>query len=999
MTPSRLRYRILSTPSIRYYIIRASLFFCVEIALIVCCMAVSKAQVHTLETKDLRLLYYGQEQATVIPHLERCFENSMTFHRNLFHYTPSEKVTVFLQDFDDYGYAGAAANPFNYLVLGIEPYEQVYETTPTNERFNWVMSHELMHIVTTDKASSGDKLYRNIFFGKVAPTSENPISMFYSYLTSPRKYTPRWYLEGIAVFMETWMAGGIGRAQGGYDEMVFRTMACDSSDFFDVVGLESEGTTTDFQIGQISYLYGTRFMSFLAYRYGVDKLLAWVDRTDTSNRDFASQFQRIYGKPLDEKWNQWIDWERRWQRENLDSIRRFPLTQYQYISREPLGSVSRTFYDSATGKLYAAVNYPGQLAHIVSIDARTGEIHRLCKVPSPGLYYVCSLAYDRADGILFYTLNNNRSWRTLNSLDLKTGETTSLIENCRIGDLAFNAADKSLWGVQHHNGLSILVRLEQPYQTWTEVKRMSYGKDIFDLDVSPDGKSLIAATMDISGRQKLVRLSVSDLLAGQFESDSLYEFENNLPLNFVYSPDGRYAYGTTFLTGVSNVVRYDFERKKMEWLTNIETGFFRPIPIVHDSLMVYRYTGRGFVPVMIAGHPQEDVSAVRYLGYEISKKYPVVRSWTLPSPLTINLDSLGTTQDEYNGFRSLRVVSAYPVVEGFKNAPAYGLRVNLLDDLLANDADFTASYSPNKGLEADQRFHFDMNYRFWKWKLSANYNRADFYDLFGPTKTSRKGYSLGLKYDDYLIYGNPKMLEFTAGVVGWGGLERLPDYQNVSASYERLLAGDVRLSYRNLARSLGGVEAEQGVRGQFALSDNYVNSQNFPRAYATGDYGFLLPLDHSSIWFRGGLGYSIGDRDNPFANFYFGGFGNNWVDYQNVKRYREYSSFPGAQIDEIGGTNFGKLMVEWVLPPLRFRRLGFANLYCTWAHATLFSSSIVTNLDSEPDRQSVAGAGGQIDFKLVLMSRLEATFSVGYAVACERNQKSEKEIMLSLKIM
>ena len=32
----------------------------------------------------------------------------------------------------------------------------------------------------------------------------------------------RWYNEGSAVFFETWMAGGLGRAQGGYDEMVFR---------------------------------------------------------------------------------------------------------------------------------------------------------------------------------------------------------------------------------------------------------------------------------------------------------------------------------------------------------------------------------------------------------------------------------------------------------------------------------------------------------------------------------------------------------------------------------------------------------------------------------------------------------------------------------------------------------------------------------------------------------------------------------------------------------
>ena len=96
---------------------------------------------------------------------------------------------------------------------------------------------------------------------------------------------PRWYQEGIAVFVETWMAGGIGRAQGSYDEMVFRAKVRDSSYIYDVVGLESEGTTIDFQIGANSYLYGTRFISYLAVVYGPEKVVAWVNRTPGSVRE------------------------------------------------------------------------------------------------------------------------------------------------------------------------------------------------------------------------------------------------------------------------------------------------------------------------------------------------------------------------------------------------------------------------------------------------------------------------------------------------------------------------------------------------------------------------------------------------------------------------------------------------------------------------------------------------------------------------------------------
>ena len=50
------------------------------------------------------------------------------------------------------------------------------------------------------------------------------------------------------MFLDTWMAGGLGRAQGPFDEMVFRSMVIDGSRFADPLGLASELTKTDFQV-------------------------------------------------------------------------------------------------------------------------------------------------------------------------------------------------------------------------------------------------------------------------------------------------------------------------------------------------------------------------------------------------------------------------------------------------------------------------------------------------------------------------------------------------------------------------------------------------------------------------------------------------------------------------------------------------------------------------------------------------------------------------------
>ena len=258
------------------------------------------AQLHKLETQNLTLIYLGKPHEYIVPHIARCFENALRYHHNLFDFTPSENVTVFLQDFSDYHNAGASSVPRNFITMGLAPASYVFETTPANERMNHAMSHELVHIAATDKAAGSDHFFRSIFFGKVWPSAQNPVSIIYSYLTNPRNLSPRWYHEGLAVFWQTWMAGGLGRALGAYDEMVFRSMVRDESYIYDVVGLESEGTTVDFQVGANSYLYGTRFISYLAYQYGPEKVLEWASRTKGSKNYFASQFKKVYRVSLDD---------------------------------------------------------------------------------------------------------------------------------------------------------------------------------------------------------------------------------------------------------------------------------------------------------------------------------------------------------------------------------------------------------------------------------------------------------------------------------------------------------------------------------------------------------------------------------------------------------------------------------------------------------------------------------------------------------------------------
>ena len=961
------------------------------------------AQFQALETPTLRLIYTSPLQSYLVPQVVSTFEKALRFHEQLFGYAPG-RMNMLMHDLWHYGNAGARPLPENHVTVGISPYGHDYESAPAPERMGSNMNHELAHIFTTDKTTASDRFFRSIFLGKVTPTAEVPLTVAYGYLTVPRWYSARWYLEGIATYLETWMNGGLGRAIGPYDEMVFRTLVRDSVRIYDVVGLESEGTTIDFQVGSNSYLYGTRFVSYLALRYGNARMLEWFNRSEGSKRYFASDFKRVFGRSLEDEWSRWIEWERGWQRENLASIRRHPSTKARPLTNRVLGSASRAWYDSATASILVGVRHPGQEAHIASIEIVTGRFTRIMDIPAASGLSVTSLAFDPSSRTLFYTTNNS-DWRHLLALDLKTGRKRMLLRNARIGDLAFNRGDSSLWGVRHDNGFSTLVRIPYPYKEWNQVHTLPYGRDLFNIDVAPDGSALVASMSDVSGDQRLVRMRVADLLRRDATPEVLFDFDEWAPSNFVFSSDGRFLYGSSYYSGVSNIYRYDVARARMQPLSNAETGFFKPLPITDDSLVVFAYSRQGFVPSMIPNVVPDSVSAIRFLGNEIAEKRKEVQGWVPKAGTSVDRSALTAATGKYSTPRNFKLDNSYPVVEGYQDIAgnfgvAGGMRANFSDRIGATALNVTASYSPTHQLAANERLHLRAVFRHWNWNVSGTLNRADFYDLFGPTRMSRKGYSLAAEYQRNLLLDGPTSLKYTLRAAGYGGLATLPEFQDVAASSDRLATVSGDLAYKSLRRSLGAIDDELGSTWSAGLRGNYAGNTLRSRLVLDGSRGFLLPLDHSSVWLRAAAGTFLGgNRDDPFARSYFGGFGNNWVDYRGIKQFRNAESFPGLEINEVSGATYGKAQVEWMSPPLRFRKVGIPSAYLRWAALTAFASGLVTDFDDGATRREYVNAGAQVDVRVITISQFESTFSVGLAAAAGKKMPRSSALMVSFKLM
>ncbi len=953
----------------------------------------------TTQSPELVQIYLSPQLDYLTPHVQATFEHSLRWQRERFGWQPTQPVTVFLKDFSDFGNAGATPTPINTLRVEIEPASNDFETDPGGERMASLMNHELVHIATTDIASSQDLFWRHLFLGKVSPQPADPESLIYSYLTVPRFNVPRWQLEGAAVFMETWMGGGFGRAQGGYDEMVFRAMVRDHASFYDPLALESRGIRVDFQVGVNAYLYGTRFMTWLALTYSPEQVVTWLRRDEGSKRHYAAAFEQVFGLPLDTAWQHWIADEQTFQQRNLQGLREHPLTPLKPITRQALGSSSRLFFDPSSSTLYGAFRRPGIVEFVGAVDTRNGSVRPLVDLTGGVLFSVTALAFDPTHRTLFYTANN-LDQRDLMSFDLRTGRQTLLLRRARIGDLVFDAADRSLIGVRHVAGVATIVRVPYPYDRWEPLHTFDYEVVPTNLDVSPDGASLSASVKEVNGDQFLRVWSLAALRGGRLEQTAQFGFGQAAPEGFVFSPDGRYLYGTSYFTGVSNVFRCEPATGATEAVTNVETGVFRPLPLADGRLVVLDYTGQGFVPSIVERPvPLEDVSAIRFLGTELAERHPIVTTWQVPPTSATDTLEAATPPRPYDPRRELQFLNAYPVLQGYKKTGGLGYRANWSDALGFANVALVAAVTPAQGLKLKEQGHAELSGNYLGYSGSLSWNRSNFYDLFGPTERSRKGFAVKVADDIPLIYDRFEHLDLRFEAAHYNGIDTLPTAQNVASTVSTLTTVGTSLTFVNLRRSLGAVDEEEGIAAVGALRGNIAPRVRTIQARGNVDAGLALPWAHASLWSRSYAGVAGGDRSNTLAPFYFGAFGNNRLDDGEVRRYRDYDSLPGFGIDDIAALSFVRETIEFDLPPVVFASVGTPDLYLSWLRPAVFATVMRTDPFNASTRATYESVGTQADLRFSLLHWYEAILSVGVAEGFQGSKRARREWMVSLKIL
>ena len=416
------------------------------------------------------------------------------------------------------------------------------------------------------------------------------------------------------------------------------------------------------------------------------------------------------------------------------------------------------------------------------------------------------------------------------------------------------------------------------------------------------------------------------------------------------------------------------------------------------SLIVYEYTGGGFQPVRIDPKPLYDLGNVKFLGTEIAQKHPVVKSWALGSPANVPLDSLVTERGDYIPSHEMGLAAIYPVVEGYKGLAAAGLHILFEDPMEFDQLSATLAYSPAGNIKSIEKLHADVTFQSLYWKFTLWHNRADFYDLFGPTERSRSGDAFESEYHEALLYDPPRRLDFTADLNLYTGLDTLPGAQNIQTNDPNIASGKVGLRYEDTDHSLGSIDYEQGIIADLQFINDFAHGRDYPKLHGGFDFGFALPWDHASIWLYSTAGFTGGERGNALDYFFLGSFGNNFVDDREIKRYRDYDAFPGFGIDAISARDYAKSTAEFNFPPLRFADVGNSAFYLSSLRSSIFAGLLVAQ-PGHNGAQTLEDVGFQLDWNFTVAEHLPMTFSIGDAGGFEHGRAHQNEIMASLKLL
>lgn len=545
----------------------------------------------TIETKHFRIHY----EKKLEPVAERVARLSEAIHERLvgpLGYDPGQRTEVALTDFTDNANGSATALPFNTVRLFVTAPSDMSPLGDYDDWYLGLMTHEHTHILHVDNVSGVPALV-NAVFGKTLV---------------PNQIQPRWIIEGLAVVAESAYTSG-GRIRSSIFDMYLR------ADFLEdnVARLDQiSSPSLRWPQGNLWYLYGSRFLQWIADVYGQDVMRAVAAdySDDVVPWGINRAIRRRTGRTYTELYDGFIDHHRRAYGRMIREVKRRGLRKGRQITFHGRDVLYPRFVPAAArapeGSEHQLVYYRNDFSN------RPGQYHLDLGRPVAGRYEEALWARARADSPASFTPEGGmvfssvvpfkRVYSRSEIFALPPGERSSSGYEQHRSQLTHGvralAPDVSPDGrrvvyTQNHQGTTFLVLAERTASGTLQNPRTIYrGADydqVFTPVFSPDGKTIAFSSWSKGGFRDIRLIDPDTGVIEEITADRA------LDQNPAWSPDGKTLFFSSDRTGIFNVYAYSRERRELKQVTNVELGAFMPTVSPDGRLLVYvGYSSKGF---------------------------------------------------------------------------------------------------------------------------------------------------------------------------------------------------------------------------------------------------------------------------------------------------------------------------------------------------------------------------------------------------------------------
>ncbi|HHW10476.1 MAG TPA: hypothetical protein GXX29_10915 [Firmicutes bacterium] len=434
--------------------------------------------------------------------------------------------------------------------------------------------HEYTHLVHMDMNRGASTLVRRTF-GKV------PL------LSTPNALQPPLALEGFAVLAETELTTS-GRGRDPYYEMFLRTafLAGKEMRLDQAIGHYPH----DFDPAGGPYLYGLAFLQYLSSTYGHDQLREINYSFIQQPYLWGNALRRVLGKDIEELWDDWQNQARRRYAAEAEEVAALGLSELK-----PLDSRGEYALHPAVAPYGNAVAYytRGEVHESIRLIGPAGDKELTTAVAMAG----GNIAWSPDGTKIYYSrLNGDRmdtEYGDIYYWDLAAGKEKRITYGKRATAPALSPDGHRLLYVSKADppATRLVIHdlrdgLEKEFQPALALPQEAV---IISASYAPDGDRLAVTVWQPGGYTDIY---LADLKTGAAQP---LMYDQAVDENEAWSPDGRFLFYDSDLSGIYNIYAYDTVTGKHYRLTNVLTGLFTPAPAPDgQSLICSQYTADGF---------------------------------------------------------------------------------------------------------------------------------------------------------------------------------------------------------------------------------------------------------------------------------------------------------------------------------------------------------------------------------------------------------------------